>query len=436
MANLLTNLYSYYEEDLNANPKKVSILLHTESAKSNGYVSWAPRRSEFYTTPPDGGSAEDWLVHLATHEYRHVVQMDKFAEDFPKLLTFLFGEQIVPAVLSYKIPRWLLEGDAVLAETVFGNAGRGRSPEFLQEFKAYLLENNRWFGYDKAVLGSYKDYVPDAYKFGYPMIANTRKNYGKSFWNNALHDAGDSPCPWRSSVVNAGIEAKRKTVLQKLIKQLDSIGEQEGVFGAEELHIKKHWKYNRSNNPMVTLYNDNMTELQARWRQEQTYFDTTEYKVLTPQKVAYTNYEYPHICGDGSIIALKTGYEDYAKFVKVKEGKEQFVYTPGDVLGGVSLSDSLLFWTETIPDLRWGEASKSAIYYLNLVTGKKMRIQHSMSLFMPSANSDNSLVVAVAKKSDYTNELIVLDRITGDLVYCHSLGHTQISSPCFVCFFK
>ncbi len=432
VANLLTNLFFYYKKDMNTFPQKVSILLHTESAKSNGYVSWAPRRSEFYTTPPNGESAEDWLTHLATHEYRHVVQMDKFAEDFPRLLTFLFGEQIVPALLSYKVPKWLMEGDAVLAETIFSNSGRGRSPEFLQELKAYLLEKKRWFGYDKAALGSYKDHVPNIYKLGYPMVANTRKNYGKTFWQKAFNNAGDFPYPWQSLVANSGIEEKRKTILQKLVRELDSIGKKEAIFGSEKLQIKKHWKYNRSNNPMVMLYNDNMTELQARWRQEQTYFDTTAYKVLTPEKRAYTNYEYPYVRRDGSIVALKTGYEDYAKFVKIENGQEQLIYTPGDIVGRMFLSDSLLFWTEAIPNLRWREVSKSAIYYLNLTTGEKTKLQHSKSLFMPSANSDNSFVVAVAKKSDYTNELVVLDRTTENLVFCHNLGYTQISSPCFV----
>lgn len=431
MANLLMTLYDCNAKDMRLKPKKVSVLLHTESAKSNGYFAWAPRRTEMYATPPDNGLPEDWLTHLATHEYRHVVQMDKFNEGLPKLLNFIFGEQIVPAVLSYKVPLWFMEGDAVLSETLFSKTGRGRSAKFLQVMKAHLLEQTDWYDYNKAALGSYKDFVPNIYELGYVMVANTRKNYGQSFWQKALLRAGNRPYPWRNFVAGLGVESQRENILKKLSKQLDSIGKAEHIFTSRELHLKDKWRKNKHRNATVTLYNDNMAELQARWRQEQTYFDTTEYNVLSPLPSCYTNYNSPQICDDGSILALKSGYEDYQKFVSIKNGEETPIYIPGYVTGGIFLRHNLLFWTESLSHQRWAEAAKSIIYCLDLNTKEKTKISNKQSLYMPTTNADNSLLAAVAKNRDYTNDIVVIDRITGEIKFRERFGSRAITNPVF-----
>lgn len=432
MANLLMSLYECNAQSLQVQPKKVSILLHAETTKSNGYFAWAPRRGELYTTPPDAGLANDWLEHLATHEYRHVVQMDKLDEGLPDLLNIIFGEQAVPAILSYKVPMWFMEGDAVLTETLLSTTGRGRSPGFLQVMKAYLLGNKGWYTYNKALFGSYKDFVPSVYEMGYFMVANTRKNYGKSIWNDALQQAAKKPYPWYNFVEQSISKLKREKILTSLLKTLDSIGNQENTYVAKDLKIVERWRDNKHRNETVTLYNDNMTELQSRWRQQQTYFDTTSYKTVSPQAAIFTNYDHPQMTVDGGIIALKSGYENYTQFVKIKDGEEQSVLTPGNVNGAIYLSNNLLYWTESIPDVRWAERSKSVIYYLDLETAKKRKIAANQNLYMPSANQDNSLIVAVAKNAEYTNEIIVVERQSGKVKFRHQFGSTRITTPRFI----
>src|SRR5680860_1361235 len=51
LANVMEKVYDYGGNSLLHKPKKISIILHTQTVKSNGLVAWAPKRSEFYTTP-------------------------------------------------------------------------------------------------------------------------------------------------------------------------------------------------------------------------------------------------------------------------------------------------------------------------------------------------------------------------------------------------
>src|SRR5680860_1761902 len=74
---ILEKVYKYGSYSLNHSPEKISVILHTQTVKSNGLVAWAPKRAEFYTTPHQDIYPQDWLEQLALHEFRHVVQVDK-----------------------------------------------------------------------------------------------------------------------------------------------------------------------------------------------------------------------------------------------------------------------------------------------------------------------------------------------------------------------
>lgn len=75
MANVYEQLYRH-ANTLQHKPGKISMILHADGGVSNGNVGWAPKKSELYTMPPQDPS-DSWLEHLCTHEFRHVVQIDK-----------------------------------------------------------------------------------------------------------------------------------------------------------------------------------------------------------------------------------------------------------------------------------------------------------------------------------------------------------------------
>jgi hypothetical protein len=52
VANTLEHIREPESETMGVRPRKISVLLQNQTAISNGVVSIVPRRSEFYTMPP------------------------------------------------------------------------------------------------------------------------------------------------------------------------------------------------------------------------------------------------------------------------------------------------------------------------------------------------------------------------------------------------
>ncbi len=68
------------------------------------------------------------------------------------------------------MPSWYYEGDAVLNETRLSASGRGRSAGFEMPLRTLLLGERKLYPYSKVKLGSYKDFVPNQYQYGYQMV--------------------------------------------------------------------------------------------------------------------------------------------------------------------------------------------------------------------------------------------------------------------------
>ncbi|HKL33490.1 MAG TPA: hypothetical protein VJ919_13195, partial [Tangfeifania sp.] len=165
LAAKLEKVYEYGSYSLNHKPRKISVILHTQTVVSNGLVGWAPKRAEFYTTPHQSIYPQDWLEQLVLHEFRHVVQIDKINNLIPGLIKAILGEQGTALIFGAYLPWWFIEGDAVVTETALSKHGRGRFPSFLMEHQAQVVQKDV-FTYDKAYFGSYRDFVPNHYKLG------------------------------------------------------------------------------------------------------------------------------------------------------------------------------------------------------------------------------------------------------------------------------
>jgi hypothetical protein len=199
LANYFEKVYQSGGRSLDYQPRKIPVLFHTHTVRSNGLVAWAPRRMEIFTTPHQGIYGQDWLEQLAIHEFRHVVQIDKIHTQLPGIVKILFGEQIGALITGAYLPFWFLEGDAVVSESALSNFGRGRLPSFLMEHKAQVIEKGV-FTFDKAFNGSYRDFVPDHYKLGYHLVGEIRAKYGSDIWVNALDRISGKP--WSLTPLN------------------------------------------------------------------------------------------------------------------------------------------------------------------------------------------------------------------------------------------
>ena len=186
-ARMFYRLYRH-RNTLGTKARKISVVIHADGGIYNGNVALAPRKCELYPMPTQE-PGEHWLDHLCIHEFRHVTQFDKTRQGLTKGLSYLLGDIAPVAVMGVYLPMWFMEGDAVSFETAVGHMGRGRSPEFLNEMKAQIVEKGL-YSLHKAVLGSRVDYVPNRYNMGYYMTANTRRHYGSDVWAKAVQRSG------------------------------------------------------------------------------------------------------------------------------------------------------------------------------------------------------------------------------------------------------
>lgn len=110
---------------------KVQLVLTDNVDLPNGFTTAFPRNHiELYVSPPDGLDTledfDDWFRELFTHEYTHVLQLDK-AQGAPAALRRVFGRNplLFPGAFQ---PALLLEGLAVYDETSAAlGIGRGQS---------------------------------------------------------------------------------------------------------------------------------------------------------------------------------------------------------------------------------------------------------------------------------------------------------------------
>ncbi len=168
MANRVESIYSALIKTSAGTPKQLTLVLSNQGVVDYGYFRLGPRMSEWYHRPTFSHTTGviDWYDLLAIHEGRHIVQFEEMNEGFTKLAGIFFGDLGRLAASLRSVPLWLIEGDAVVAETEMTAGGRGRSPAFDMEIRALLLSGIR-YKYNKAYLGSYEDRYPNYYHLGY-----------------------------------------------------------------------------------------------------------------------------------------------------------------------------------------------------------------------------------------------------------------------------
>lgn len=355
--------------------KKVKIVLHNRTVVSNAMVSPTPMHADFFEMPDQSTYAQTWPRQLTLHEYRHVVQMQKLHQGTTNVLYYMFGDQAIGAIMGIFLPMWFIEGDAVYSETIFSESGRGRSPNFTMDLKAQVL-NKKIYSYDKALYGSFRDYVPDHYTLGYQLVLNGISTYGHEIWNSTLNKV-----------------ARRPYMLfpfTKAIKDITGVGK-------------------------VNYYKSTLEIRKKQWVK----IDSTKkaYKYIVPKKDKhFTNYRFANPFSDGTIIVEKSGIDDINRFVKVyPDGSEEKLFTPGfDFNESLSANDSLLCWNEKTYDPRWTNRTYSVIKIYNYKSKKLNQLTKKSRLFAPSMANNSAKIVAVNVTDNNLFYLQILDIETGD----------------------
>ena len=378
LANKLEKALSLVTYSLEHKPeKKIPVLLHTGYAFSNGFAALAPRRSELYNQPPQYSYSQDWYEQLAIHEIRHIIQLDKIESGIFKLARIAFGEGAA-GILAGLYPLWAYEGDAVVTETAVTKMGRGRSPSFLMGLKAISTENENTFSYQKAILGSYKDFVPDHYVYGYVLSSTARVKYDSLFWSNILHD----------------IPGKALTLFPVYFS------------------MKKRYGLSKQK-----LYSESITYYKNIWKQDQQEFVSYP-KIKHTSKNDYIHYRYPLLTERNSIICIKEDMSQIARFVEIDEnGQEDILKLPGYFDEAyISYAKNYLVWNEIKNHPRWDLEQSSVIKMYNLKTGRVKTIGRGSRYVAPNINRDGNKIVAVETGLDGKENIVVFSVEDGDIL--------------------
>lgn len=383
MANTLETIRVPEARGMNTLPKRIPIVLQSLSGVSNAFVSLAPRRSEFYTMPPQDYNfvgASDWLNLLAVHEYRHIAQFQRSITGFNKFLFYAFGQEAAAGLAFLTAPSWFWEGDAVATETAFTPGGRGRIPNFDLVFRSNLLENPR-FSYNKQYLRSYKYFVPNHYVLGYHMVSGLRKQTGKhNTWGNIAKRAWSFPLPFAFS------SAMKREAGQRV----------------------------------VPFYNAMMQELKTNWQNELAQLELSPFESVThrPTEV-YTDFLYPQVLADGSIAALKKGIGDVEQIVIFEEGKapsKKFVTGPLNETGMLSVAGTQVVWNEYRFDPRWPVKNFSTVVGFDFGMKLKHQVSRKSRYAGAALSPDGKNILTVETDTAYHTSLVVLQNPSGEMV--------------------
>ncbi len=395
----IESCYPFLGKALDHNHSHMPVIIHNQSSFSNGVFVWAPKRLEIFTNPDPNSYNQDWLTQLALHEGRHAVQIDKLNQGFSKGLYYLGGEQMVGAMAIF-LPYWYLEGDAVDSETRLSASGRGRQPSFEMELKAQMLEANRVYSFSKAVMGSFRHYIPNHYQLGYLMVRHGRRSYGDSFWIDFQNSAARKPFllnPTLFSMRNYGLKSKKQFYRNALDE------------------YREHWS--RTDSARIhTPYSE--WNIQSGGRESK----------------HFTNYRHPHPISDSLLITFRSGMDQIPEFIILdREGREKRIFRPGFMSSGrISVSATHVVWDEFVSDTRWSNRNYSVIRSCEIASGKVKTLEKKTRYYSPAVSNDGSKVAVIEHTDLQRFSLVILGMDGTVLSRVPSPGNLFIQHPAWM----
>lgn len=345
--------------------RKFDLVLQNQTTSSNAYVAPAPWRSEFLMMPDLynlSASSLNWHQSLVTHEFRHIEQFSNFNKVIPRLAGVFLGQEGQALAMGAAVPDWFWEGDAVWQETITTTQGRGRLPDFFTAYRSLWLDHKH-YSYQKLRNGSYRHFVPDHYDLGYLLVSYGREKYGSDFWTKVTSDA-----------VNY-----------------------KGVFYPFQQAVKRH-----AGITYKQFVRDAFLFFQQKMGVDSLSVYGTAKPFTKPTKNNVTNYRYPFVQEDGSVLVLKSSYKQIPEWITInKDGTEQKLRVK-DISADnyYSFSKRNIVYTAYEPDPRWGWKDYSVVKIWNTETNEVKKISSKSRLFMPDISTDGEKVVAVQVGTD------------------------------------
>ena len=357
----------------NANyARPMPVVLHPYASTGNGMVTWTPRRMELQTTPQyEFPEATPWPMQLAIHESRHVSQMQLGSSKTFRWIKYLLGELVEGALSAIYGGPVFFEGDAVVAETALTEAGRGRSGDFLEYYRACFREGQER-DYWQWLYGSLNRYSPDRYALGYMTIAGADRLYDTNFSNRF----------YERIRTNHGISFLN---LQKTMKDV-------------------------SGKAFPAAFREICGSFRDEWAQD----EAARAPFMPSDLLTPVAGRFPIYAGltelDGLLYAVRSSMDSSPELVSIdREGREKHIarMAPGvdDLISDES--DGRIYWAENVPDPRWEMRSFSDIRYMD-AQGRIHNLTRGQRYYNPDFHSG---MLAVAEYGiDGRSSVVVLDR--------------------------
>ena len=392
VANLLDFIIANDSFSLRHPKVKIPIILQNQTVISNGFVSIGPWRSEYYLNPPQFQFAgiTPWLDMLTIHEYRHVEQITNARVGFAgKALRGVFGQGGWAFYNRAVLPRWFLEGDAVYAETILSNGGRGRSPDFEREYRAMRLSGLK-YNYEKAAFRSFKDFVPSHYNLGYHMTTFARRDFGENVWDSVLTETYQKPGLYRFS---------------KIVKKQTGLSTKQ-------------------------LYNSAMEDMDRWWLAQDSKISPLETKLITDKRsTVFTNYRFPNYLSEDQLIVQKSSLNQIRTIYKIENAKESKLFIPGVSFSEhFSIGGNKMVWSEIRFHPRWSNETYSVLRLYDFQSASLRKISSKSKLSAPALSPDGKWIAAVEASSSGEVNLVILDTNKGELQYREAVGSDEFIS--------
>jgi hypothetical protein len=390
-ANSLEKVYPNVNATLKAKPKKLPVVLHTQTIIANGEVGWAPSRMNLFAVAPQDNYFQPWHQQLALHESRHNVQLSKLNQGTSRVMGWFFGEAWAGAIFGVHVPLWFVEGDAVAYETAASNAGRGRVADFSMPVKAQLIERGK-YSYAKAIFGSYRDFVPDRYALGYQLVAYGDMRYGTELWDQVINNVARKPFFIRP--FSGGLKkVSKKTEKAFYEESLDFLTEESSFNLVENI-------------------------------------ETSDDSLLTrPCNSDYVNYYNPTPVGE-NILSYKTSLSAIGQFVLIKpNGDEQLIFTPGYVFDNTfSYCDSILIWNE-YRGSRYAHKNYSNIAVYSMKNEKLHYLQQKGRIFHTKLSPNGYALLSTEVNEQAQWNITVRDILSGKIIQQVAFDTLQPMQP-------
>ncbi len=180
--------------------QRTSFVLTDHIDYANGWVTPLPfNHGQLYLSPPDGPDGledfDDWLELLMTHEYTHVLHMDR-ATGAPRGVRYVLGRNVFTFPQLFQ-PSFLVEGLATYEETdAARGVGRGQSALSAMQMRAELARGVMPF--DRLQMSGQVEWPAGVapYLYGVHFYQFLEARYGRASVMNLVRNYGNNLIPF------------------------------------------------------------------------------------------------------------------------------------------------------------------------------------------------------------------------------------------------